>query len=348
MNNEISYSSIAEIHSALTHKAYSPRELFDYIQDIESNWKEGVAQDRIQGSETDYHNLSVEFSRQNCAPFAAAIATIGVGVYPMSTDLLADVIKYSQEIGDSESCKAGIKQLKDIDRKYWKWRTFVFVIDFFKDSLSSSANIQEYESNLKEAEHFIAEFKKYIPHEERAYFAEAELHLNQNDYDSAITVLNTAINNIAVAPQCCLRLADIYLQLGQYDQVEKIAKKGLLASIQEQPSASVGYVYYLLAMAMDAKRIIKKQTGMSIEKSEIKAILTAYQTADRLFVNEGRSSVAYRNTIKSKCIIIEMEEGISLSKDTTMPESESDKESSQLRLNDLLALRNLLEKNRGE
>lgn len=341
MTSDISYSSIAEIHSALIHKAYTPRALFDYIQASDTDFKNGVTQDRIQGSETDYHNLSVEFSRQNCEPFAAAVATIGVGVYPMSTDLLADVIKYSQEIGDSESCRIGITKLKNISRKYWKWRTFVFVIDFLKDSLSSLTSIEEYESNLDEAKFFIEEFKKYIPHEERAYVAEAELYLNQSDYDGAIEALKKGINDVAVAPQCCLKLADMYLELGNYNQVEEFAKKGLLAAMQDQPTVSIGYIYYLLAMAMDAKRIMKKQAGMSIEESEIKAILTAYQTADRLFVNEGRSSVAYRNTIESKRIIIEMEEGISGY--TGNNSSESDEDASHLSMSDLLTLRDMFE-----
>lgn len=37
-----------------------------------------------------------------------------------------------------------------------------------------------------------------------------------------------------------------------------------------------------------------------------------YHTADQLFINEGRSTVSYRNTIKAKLIILAMEEGISV------------------------------------
>ena len=340
MASDISYSSIAEIHSALTRKEYNPRDLFDYIQNNYSDWKKEETQDRILGSEIDYHNLSVEFSRQNCEPFAAAVATIGVEVYPMSTNLLADVIKYSQEIGDSDSCRAGIIKLKNISRKYWTWRTFAFVIDFLKDSLSSSASMEEFESNLEDAKKFIEEFKQCIPYEERAYVAEAELYENQNDYLGAINALQKGVEQVKVAPQCCMKLADMYLELGEYDKVEEFAKKGLLAAIQDQPSISVGYIYYLLAMAMDAKRIIQKQDGKSMEESEIQAIVTAYQTADKLFVNESRPSVAYRNTIKSKLIIIEMEEGIS--GETNLSSSESDKDKQQTGLSDLLALREML------
>lgn len=324
MNSNISYSSIAEIHNALMRREYSPRDLYDYIQENYSNWKSRISTDRIQGSEIDYHNLTVEFSRQNCEPFAAAVATIGVEVYPMSTELLADVIKYSQEIGDSKSCQIGIDNLTKIDRKYWKWRTFVFVIDFLKDSLSSSASIEEFEGNLNKAEVLIEDFKKYIPHDERAYVAEAELYQNQSDYQRAITSLKEGVEKVAVAPQCCMKLADMYLELGEYDNVEEYARKGILAVTQDQPTVSVGYLYYLLALAMDAKRIRAKMAGESVSDSEIQTILTAYQTADRLFVNEGRRSVAYRNTIKAKLIIIEMEEGLYGKIDLLISEPEND------------------------
>lgn len=324
MSIDISYSSIAEIHHALIRKENSPRELYDYIEKNYSEWKAHQAEDRIQGSEGDFHNLTVEFSRQNCVPFAAAVATIGVGFYPMSTDLLADMIKYSQEIGDSKRCRDGLERLKKIDRKYWKWRTFAFAIDYLKDSLSSLPDLDEFKHNLEEAKELIEEFKKYIPYEERSYVAEAELYQNQNDFETAMASLQEGIEKVAVAPQCCMKLADLYLDMGEYEKVGEYAKKGLLATTQEQPTVSIGYLYYLLALSMDAGRIKRRQAGGAVNDSEIQTILTAYRTADKLLVNEGRSTVSYRNTIRAKLIIIEMEEGISAQTDAAAPERERD------------------------
>lgn len=317
MNTSLSFSSISEIHRALTNNEYPPRSLYDYIVEAYDKWKKGEAE-KLAGSEADYHNLSVEFSKKNSDVYAATIAALGVETYPMSTDLLADLIKYSQEIGDSESCKAGLKQLNEIDRQYWTWRTFVFVIDYLKDSLSYSSSLDEYKKNAEEAIDYINDFKKYIPYEERAYVAEAELCLNRSDQQGALDTLLDGIKKVAIAPQCCMKLADLYLERGEYANVEKYARKGILAALQDQPTVSVGYLYYLLALAMDAKRIQNRQSGQVLGSNDVQDIVNAYQTADRLFVNEGRPAVAYRNTIQARLIIIEMEECISTSKSNPM------------------------------
>ena len=345
MANDISYSSIAEIYSALLHKEYSARELFDYLEKNYTNWKEGTTQDRILGSENDYHNLSVAFSRQNCAPFAAVVATMGVEVYPMSTDLLADVIKYSQLIGDSQSCQRGLELLDSINRKYWNWRTFVFVIDFLKDSLSSAPSIEEYEGNLVKVEEYIAEFKTYIPYEERSFVAEAELYEKQNKHTEMINALQEGINSVKVAPQCCMKLADAYLELGEYEKVYEYAQKGLLAITQDQPTVSIGYLYYLSALAMDAERIKARQEGKHIDKDRIQSILSAYQTADKLFINEGRMDVSYRSTISAKLIMLEMEEG-PLEKSNT-PQSVETENNSNVDFAGIQRFLEMLEKKKG-
>ena len=314
----LSYSSISELRNAMVRNTYSPRELFDYLQDNYNRWSKeqnnsdsNQKVDLIRGSEADYHNLTVEFSRNNCVPFAAMTAMIGMATYPMSADLIGDFIKYSQEIGDTEMCQHGVEMLKAIDRQYWTWRTFVFVIDYYKDSLGTVKDISTYKNNIKEAEKLIADFKSYIPHEERSYVAEAELKQNQNDYKAALAALREGVKKVAVAPQCCMKLADYYLELGKYDEAEKYARKGILTSIQDQPTVSVGYLYYILALSLDAKRITARQAGKTPDRSDTLSILNAYQTADRLLVNEGRINVSYRKSIDSRKIILEMEEGLS-------------------------------------
>jgi len=158
-----------------------------------------------------------------------------------------------------------------------------------------------------------------------AYMAEAELYLNQGDYPEAIVSLRKGIEKIAVAPQCCMKLADLYLELGEYGKVEEYARKGILAATQDQPTVSIGYLYYLLALAMDAERIKRRQAGEIIDAGEIYTILTAYHTADKLFVNEGRSTVSYRSAIEAKLIIIEMEEGLSEKTDIGVSKSKENR-----------------------
>ena len=303
MDNDISYSSIEEMHTALVRREISPRALYDYLRDNK---------DKIRGSETAYHNLSVEFERQNCPSFAADVAAIGVTVYPMSTDLLPAMISYAQSSGNIEYCEKGLAKLKEIPRKYWTWRTFTFVVDYYKDNLASLDNPKKYEESLAAAKENISEFKQYIPHEERAYVAEAEMYLHQNEYQNAINALIDGVSHVSVAPQCCMKLADLYLQIGEYKKVEEYARKGILASTQDQPTVSIGYLYYLFALSLDAQRMFSKINCQAFDRSMIMEIVTAYHTADQLFINEGRSTVSYRNTIKAKLIILAMEEGISV------------------------------------
>lgn len=81
--------------------------------------------------------------------------------------------------------------------------------------------------------------------------------------------------------------------------------------------------------------------GNAIDENEIQSIITAYQTADKLFLNERRPTVAYRSTIEAKLIILEMEEGVSLQTSNLAPDTEKDK--SSFSPSDLLALRDILE-----
>lgn len=298
-NVTINFTSIEEIRSALVRKDLPPRELYDYLRENEEG---------LRGSEAEYHNLSVEFAKEHCSAFAADVAAMGVKRYPTSTDLLPAMIKYSQECGNDAYCQKGLEDLKSIPRKYWTWRTFTFVIDYYKDSLCSTPDIEKYEQNVHSAKEIIKEYKQFIPHDEHAYIAEAEIYLQQNDYQKAITTLGAGVHKVPVAPQCCMKLAELYLDTGRYDKVEEYARKGILASSQEQPSVSIGYLYYLLALSLDAQRIKSRINEQSFDPSKVEKIIAAYQTADKLFINEGRTLVSYRGTIKAKLTIISMEE----------------------------------------
>jgi tetratricopeptide (TPR) repeat protein len=217
----------------------------------------------------------------------------------------------------------------------------VFAIDFLKDGLSSSPSVEKFENNLTEAKVLIEDFKKYIPYEERAYVAEAELYQNQGDFAKAKAALQIGIKKVAVAPQCCMKLADMSLKLGRYDDVIKYARQGILAATQDQPTISVGYLHYILALAMDAKRIQCRQAGQSFDEIEIRKIINEFTTADRLLINEGRPDVAYRRTIKARLIVLEMEENIAVEID--QPDNKETHEGSPVRLSDILQIQQMLE-----
>ena len=96
----------------------------------------------------------------------------------------------------------------------------------------------------------------------------------------------------------------MYLERGRYDDVVRIAKIGIRASAQDQPSVSTAYLYYTMSLAMDALWTDKH------EKYDPRDIITKYRIAQKLFEIEERSKVVYMDTIKSRIAIIQMEEGI--------------------------------------
>ena len=110
-------------------------------------------------------------------------------------------------------------------------------------------------------------------------------------------------------------------------------------STEEQPSVSVGYLYYLLALSMDANRIKARQNGSLVEDVYIRKIVNAFHTADRLFLNEGRPTVSYRKTIKAKLIVLEMEENVSVE----CPGVDDKEKQEELSLSDLLRLKRMME-----
>lgn len=305
-SNQTPITSLEALHKYLSMQLIKPEDAYSLlIEDYKQNHQ-------LKGSETTYHNLSVEFSRQDSGLFAAQTAEIGTKLYPMSTTLWADQIRYYEEVGETTKCRDGFDKLKKVDRTYWEWRTYVFVIDYLKNARISLPDDASYNSYFAEAEAIVSEFKKNIPHEERAFVAEAELLILQNKFEDAIHELEDGINTVGVAPQCCMKLSDIYLERGEYEKVVTTARKGIVALLQDQPTASAGYMYYILALALDALRQKKRISGEQISSEHVQEILHAYQTADKLFVVEGRIAVAYRRTIEARIVILCMEEGIEI------------------------------------
>lgn len=304
MTTQTPITSLEALHKFLSMELIKPEDAYNLLIDDYNQAQQ------LKGSETTYHNLSVEFSQQDSGLFAAQTAEIGTKLYPMSTTLWADQIKYYGEIGNTSKCEDGFEKLKKIDRKYWEWRTYVFVIDYLKNARLSLPDDASYNEYFADAEEIISDFKKNIPHEERAFFAKAELLTLQSKFEDAIHELENGINTVGVAPQCCMKLSEMYLERGEYEKVVTTARKGIIALLQEQPTASVGYMYYILALALDALRQKDSLSSKQISSEQVQEILHAYQTADKLFVVEGRLAAAYRRTIEGRIVILCMEENI--------------------------------------
>ena len=303
------FNSIRAIYDELASRSSgrTPEELFEILRENHDEVESGKGS-YIPGTEADYHNLSVEFARQNCYRSAAQTADYGTKIFPLNTDLLADKITYYQEIGHTDQCNEAINELYNVKKKYWTWRTFVFAIDYLKDTLSMVKTMDAFETNLKDAEVLIQEFRQTIPNDERSYMAEAELMLVQNDMDGAIQALEAGVKEVKIAPQCCMKLAELYLEKGDFAKVAEYARKGIVATAQEQPTVSAAYLYYLLALSMDAQRQEEYFGDGRHDSAKTQEILRNYKIADRLFILEGRGGVSYRRTIVQKLFILETEE----------------------------------------
>ena len=203
----------------------------------------------IFGTSEEYHNLASEFARHDLYKNARIIAVAGAEKFKNDVDLLADIIRFGSKSDGLEESKNAYERLKEIDKSRWSWRAFTFSIDYLKDLIAIGDGDDEYYYN--EAMTLAEEYKKQL-NDERAWVAVAELHNMFGFTDKAISELKNGVEKVVVSPQCCLRLSDLLLKQGDYRGVIKYSAIGARATAQEQPSSSVGYLFYLSALAKDA------------------------------------------------------------------------------------------------
>lgn len=310
-SNDTVIQSIRDIHNRLSKFSGDTNSTSDFADKLYNVLID--CKDTILGSDHDYHNLSVEFSRKNCPLYALSVAKLGAQQYQFSTTLLADIILYGQQACAFDDCNKALERLCQIPYKYWEWRSFVFSIDYLKDSLSWVESVDIYERNLAQAFELIEKLKNNIPFEERAFVAEAEIYILSSDTLKAAEVLEQAIASIQVAPQCCMKLADIYLELGKYKDTIRIAAIGIRATAQEQPSTSIPYFYYLSALAKDAlihKYALEHENDKNGFGNEdiIRDALIDYQIAHELFSTQRRHE-EFIQTIQMRRRILEIKAG---------------------------------------
>jgi hypothetical protein len=145
-----------------------------------------------------------------------------------------------------------------------------------------------------------------------------------SDTQKAVEILEYAINNIQVAPQSCMKLADIYLELGKYKDTIRIASIGIRATAQDQPTSSIPYFYYVSALAKDAlihDNALNEENAESGFKNEnaIKDALMDYQIAYELFSMQRRQD--YLQTIQMRRRILGIKSGFN---ETSSKESVED------------------------
>lgn len=217
----------------------------------------------------DYHNKAVDWARRGRKREAMEICMGGLKKFPLNVDLLADTIKYSSEAGDMQTAADHYTVLKaKVPFQRWNWRAFTFSFDYLlkEDPIA----------NEDECRSIIGYYKKYLPYEEKASMAESELEAALGNAEGSMSVLKEAIYTHTNASQCALRLADIQMDRGLFEDVLVTANYGIAAAAEVQPSINIPYLYYIRALAKDHLLHKKVCAGEPVAKDELEALKEEY------------------------------------------------------------------------
>ena len=96
-----------------------------------------------------------------------------------------------------------------------------------------------------------------------------------NEKDKARNSLKTAVETLTVCPQCALNYADSLFEIGSYTEVIPIVEKAVNIR-EDQPSISVGYAYYILALS---REYVLRNNNTILNQNNIKPVFDAYYSA---------------------------------------------------------------------
>lgn len=262
-------------------KTSNSEERFDIIFDE-------IMSGKIFGDPDDFHNISIDFSRNDQHTRAMKICQKGIEIWPTNIDLNADAVSYALDSGDFAAAAEQVRilNMNCPDRSKWNWRGFSFLFDYYNQIRPDGYEIQ--------AEQLVRDYKTILPFEERAYMCEARLLLSTGRYDDAINSLENAISE-RNAPQCALKLSDLYFERAQYEDVIRTATLGIAYAAEPQASIRVGYLLFLRALSKDALYLRK---GI-ISQDEVRQIIQEYKLAKRYIMPSEQRIVDQRIDILS-------------------------------------------------
>ena len=249
-----------------------------YYQKVYYLAKKFLEQNIFIGEVSDFHNLAVEYSRQNAEDFACDIIEKGLEIYKDSINLLADYLEYGSKCNRFDRCEQIYKQLDSIPKERWNWRAFQFSINYLQVKMEYNQSENQHEK----LEQLVLLFRKHLPKEEQSYFAESEFYrLNGLDLDNEKSkkILKEAVESpTMLSPKCALRLADIYLEEGNLDEAAKLLNKSVNESIDIQSNTNRAYLFVRSALCK-MTQFYKNRTTNDVEhgSSEEFLVLEAYE-----------------------------------------------------------------------
>lgn len=216
----------------------------------------------------EYHNRAVIKARMGEYTDAVSICKRGAKFFPNDVDLKADIIQYSQKLGDTDKAFEHFIEMKQIPFRKWSWRAFRFVIDFL---------LEEPEVHEAEIRELISEYRAHFPYDEKCFISESELEAALGNVGKEIDILQKVIQTIPNAPQCALRLADHYYEQGNYEKVVNLAEYGMMASCDIQSTINLPYLCMLATLSRERLLRMKVLQGELITEKDIERLRAEYE-----------------------------------------------------------------------
>lgn len=250
-----------------------------------------INQTEMPGDADDIHNLSVELASADLYDIACELLEEGLQKFPKNTDLLADYIQYGMSCGQIQKCDKYYKILKKIPKIRWTWRSYCFSVNYILFLWDRCDSEKELEKLQAEMLSLADDFKKRHHDNEESYRCEADIYRKLYRKDDEERVLRQALEDITIAPKCALRLADMLVDRGDYEEAYDIVNKAIGSRGQTQRSVNEGYLYFLRGLI----RMAKANDVFTEEITD--SIYADFEMALR---HETRP--AYSATMKSKAI----------------------------------------------
>ena len=296
----------------LIQQYYSDRNYSD-LRTVKEYLENGTVSSFIAGDADRFHNATVGLARIGFYDYAYALAEVGNRRYPKNTDLLGDLLGYGlqcRQLRELEKWYNGPGGLKSINQRFWTWRAYQFSFDYWMERLpeASDEQLAQWE---KEIEWIFSTFKtnfcflKDKSNCEKAYMMEFEYYTSKGMEAKAINALERATEDNQTknkCPQCALKLADRYFELGDYNNALKYADVAVGIK-EDQSSISLGYTHYIRAMS---KEYVERQLHSASQN--IADIYNAYYSAYLYLDSEHRMHLI--DSVKKQVKMLEREFGV--------------------------------------
>lgn len=299
---------------------YYRKGLYDEMREVQDYLRDAEVASSIAGNADEFHNATVQLSRQGFYEYAYALVEVGHLRYRKNTDLLGDLLAYGMHCKNLKELIVWYDELLKIPRRFWTWRAYQFSSDFWMEMLPYAESDEELGEYEKIIETLIADFKnhfKFLKDKsdcEKAYMMGFDFHLSRGDEDKAIAELTEGVTKLpGKCAQCALKLADYYFSGGDYQNAAKYAQIAVDVK-EDQSSISRGYTFYILAMSIENN--LRASNGL---QASLKKVYNAYYNA-YMNLEAGRDHLL--ESVKFQVRQLEYEFGIA----SDIPFADMDKE----------------------